>query len=120
MKRTIDGLSKIDNVILYGDTTNISDKIGIIVFNIDGINNYEVALALAKLRGIAVRQGGFCAHPYIARLMNVRDDTLNKQMKCADFKMPGMIRLSFGIYNTEEEVDVFLGMVKFIASQVTN
>ena len=120
LKRTIDGLSKIDNVILYGDTTNISDKIGIIVFNIDGINNYEVALALAKLRGIAVRQGGFCAHPYIARLMNVRDDTLNKQMKCADFKMPGMIRLSFGIYNTEEEVDVFLGMVKFIASQVTN
>ena len=28
--------------------------------------------------------------------------------KCADAKTPGMIRVSFGIYNTEEEVDELL------------
>ncbi len=29
-----------------------------------------------------------------------------------DFSMPGMVRVSFGIYNTEEEVDTFLDAVR--------
>ena len=33
-------------------------------------------------------------------------------IECGDSGTPGMIRVSFGIYNTEEEVDQFLEMVK--------
>ena len=71
LKRTIDGLNCINGVISYGDNENISDRLGIVVFNIDGMYNAEVARLLANLRAIAVRQGAFCAHPYVKRLLGL-------------------------------------------------
>ena len=32
----------------------------------------------------------------------------------SDFHVPGMVRVSFGIYNTEGEVDDFLGTLRAI------
>ena len=40
------------------------------------------------------------------------DDDARTFLECGDSGTPGMIRVSFGIYNTEEEVDQFLEMVK--------
>lgn len=117
MTKTIKRLREIEDVILYADCDSINDRVGIVVFNIKGIDNHDVALALAQFRGIAVRQGGFCAHPYIARLMNVSDDEILEGMKNKDFKMPGMVRISFGIYNTEEEVDILINILKWIINE---
>ncbi|MEG0296264.1 MAG: aminotransferase class V-fold PLP-dependent enzyme [Clostridium sp.] len=117
MTKTIKRLSEIEDVILYADCDSINDRVGIVVFNIRGVDNHDVALALAQFRGIAVRQGGFCAHPYIARLMNVSDDEILEGMKNKDFKMPGMVRISFGIYNTEEEVDILINILKWIINE---
>ena len=50
----------------------------------------------------------FCAHPYVWRLLGIPDDTLDIYQDCGASGTPGMIRVSFGIYNTEEEVDEFL------------
>ena len=45
------------------------------------------------------------------RLLGIADDEVKDYKKCADAKTPGMIRVSFGIYNTEEEVDELLGLL---------
>ncbi len=107
-RRLIDGLKKLDNVIIYGDTENISDKVGVVTFNFSDINSYILAVKLADTGAVATRRGAFCAHPYVWRMMGISDEEAATYENCIDMKTPGMIRVSFGIYNTEEEVDRFL------------
>jgi selenocysteine lyase/cysteine desulfurase len=108
IRRMIDGLARFDNVVIYGDTENISDRVGVVTFNFTDINSYFLAVKLTELGGVATRRGAFCAHPYVWRLLGIPDDELVKYEDCGESGTPGMIRVSFGIYNTEEEVDEFL------------
>ena len=108
IRRAMDGLAQMDNCIIYGDTEDISDRVGVITFNFSDVNSYLLATRLAGSGGIATRRGAFCAHPYVWRLMNVPDENVAGFEDCGDLFTPGMIRISFGIYNTEEEVDRFL------------
>ena len=110
-KRMIEGLKKLDNVIIYGDSENIDDRVGVITFNFSDINSYILARNLSEKGGVATRRGAFCAHPYVWRLMNVSEDDMITFKNCTDIKTAGMVRISFGIYNTEEEVDQFLAMM---------
>ncbi|WP_341655276.1 SufS family cysteine desulfurase [Blattabacterium cuenoti] len=80
-------LSSIDGIQLYGDDRNFSKKSGIISFNLYELHCFDVGSILDRL-GIAVRTGHLCAQP----LMNF-------------FKVSGMIRISFSVYNTFKEID---------------
>ncbi|BBA17511.1 SufS family cysteine desulfurase [Blattabacterium cuenoti] len=80
-------LSSIDGIQLYGDNIDFSKKSGIISFNLYKLHCFDVGSILDRL-GIAVRTGHLCAQP----LMNF-------------FKVSGMIRISFSIYNTFKEID---------------
>jgi len=113
--RLLDGLKVIPKVINYGDITNIKDRLGIAVFNIDSLYNQDVAEILAKKYGISVRQGWFCAHPYCKRLMDISQKSIS--MCLQNKKMPGMVRVSFGIYNEEWEVDYFLNALENIVQK---
>lgn len=115
MRKAFDGLTEIPGVTLYGDTENISDKVGIVVFNIDGIPHGTVAERLAARKGIATRQGAFCSHPYVWRLLGISDEEIQGLMKETGPSLPGMVRASFGIYNNEEEVDALIQTVSEIA-----
>ena len=97
--RLLDGLKAIPKVINYGDVNNREDRLGIGVFNIDSLYHQDVAQILAKNYGISVRQGWFCAHPYCRRLMNISQKSASAFMHNDNEKMPGMVRVSFGIYN---------------------
>jgi selenocysteine lyase/cysteine desulfurase len=108
IRRMIDGLERFDNAVIYGDTENISDRVGVVTFNFTDINSYFLAEKLTNLGGVATRRGAFCAHPYVWRLLGIPDEDLDKYAECDASGTPGMIRVSFGIYNTEEEVDEFL------------
>ncbi len=110
-RRLIDGLKKLDNVIIYGDTENIDDRVGVVTFNFSDLNSYALARVLSEQGGVATRRGAFCAHPYVWRLMGIPEEMLNEFEECTDVNTPGMIRISFGIYNTEEEVDQLLEML---------
>ena len=44
--------------------------------------------------------------------MGYSDAEMEEYEACDDYNTPGMIRVSFGIYNTEEEVDTFLEILK--------
>ena len=82
-------------LILYG-TTDTSLKCGIIPFGVDGLSSHDVALFLDNY-GIMIRSGFHCAQP----LHQV-------------FKLQSSARASFYIYNTVEEVDRFIEVLKEI------
>lgn len=97
-KRLIEGLLDIENVYVYG-STNLNERIGVVSFNINGLNPHDVALMLDEACNIMVRSGHLCCMPL---------------MKYFGLK-EGAIRVSLYLYNTEEEVDTFLETVKEIA-----
>ena len=117
LRKAITGLKQIPKVTLYGDCENFADRVGIVVFSIDGKSHAEVALQLANKYGIAVRQGAFCAHPYVFRLLGVPDTEVTHEMLLDDYVMPGIVRVSFGIYNNEDEVETLIRAVKEIAAE---
>ncbi len=110
-RKIIDGLLKLKNVIIYGDTENIDDKVGVVTFNFTDINTFYISESLSEIGGVATRRGAFCAHPYVWRLMGIDDDTVRSFENCSDINTAGMVRVSFGIYNNEEDVDKFLELM---------
>lgn len=103
----LEGLSKIPKVINYGDVDD-KTRLGVTCFNVQGIRHGEIALQLAKMRGIAVREGCFCAHPYCKRLLKMSDVESYKYAYNPELTKPGLVRISLGLYNTEEELNIFL------------
>ncbi|PIF05829.1 MAG: cysteine desulfurase CsdA [Draconibacterium sp.] len=80
-------LEEIPGLRIYGRS---NQKSGVISFNIDKIHSYDLGLLLDK-SGIAVRTGHMCA------------DTVMQH-----YEVPGMVRISFGMYNKTEEIVMFL------------
>lgn len=118
----LEKLAAIPNIEIYGDAVpgNSHKRLGVIPFNIAGISHFLVAAILSAEWGIGVRNGCFCAHPYLLHLMGidgteagkVRENILNNDRR----EMPGMVRVSFGIYNTREEIDVLAEALAHIAA----
>ena len=104
-------MKNINNVILYGDTNYTNDRLGVITFNIKDINYEEVALRMATEKGISLRPGKFCAHPYVFRLLGVSDSDAYRDIVSGDY-FYGMVRASLGLYNTIEEIDIFLNQLE--------
>lgn len=125
-RKLIDGLKKYDKEsyehysVIYGDTENIDDRVGVVTFNFEGINSFLIASNLKDYGAIATRRGQFCAHTYVWRLMGISDETAKTFVTCTDMNTPGMIRVSFGVYNTEEEIDQFLEVLDTVVSRYKN
>jgi len=115
-EHVIEGLNRIPKVISYGDTRNISDRLGIATFNLENMYHHDVAEILAKKKGISVRHGWFCAHPYCRRLMNVSENEAKEFLENPTKKMLGMVRVSFALYNSIDEVNFFLNVLEDIIS----
>ena len=116
-RRLIEGLKKFDKVIIYGDYENIDDRVGVVTFNFEDINSYVLAQQLSNTGAVATRRGAFCAHPYVWRMMGISDEEAANYENCMDRNTPGMIRVSFGIYNNEAEVDKFLEILGSILEE---
>lgn len=69
----------------------------IITFCIEGVHPLDLA-TLLDLKNIAIRSGHLCAQPLLRR-----------------FGLEAAARISFGLYNTEEEIDLFASAVAEIA-----
>ncbi|PRR77955.1 Cysteine desulfurase [Clostridium liquoris] len=92
-------------VILYCIDCNCN--VSLIPFNVEGMYHETLSKILSKEFGIGVRSGCFCAQPYIQRLLNVSlKDSINIAKKGG--RRPGMVRLSFALYNTYHEIDYFI------------
>ncbi len=98
-----------DYITIYGDeTVEKKDRVGIIAFNMEGIDHYDVSEILSSKYGIAVRNGCFCAQPYVQKLLKLTDSQINMYRSDYEIRRPGMVRVSFGIYNNFEEIDKFI------------
>jgi len=114
IKYTVQGLSGIPDLKLYCATENFAESIGIAAFDIPGIHHRLLAKILAGEAGIAVRSGLFCAHPYVERLLNITDEDLDYYKDHHEQPLPGLVRISLGLYNTYHEIDILLDAVDWI------
>ncbi|WP_433498472.1 aminotransferase class V-fold PLP-dependent enzyme [Sphaerimonospora sp. CA-214678] len=78
-------------------------RVGIVSFTVAGHTARDVAETLSAEHGIGVRDGKFCAHPFVRHLLSASDDAA-EDGGCAD-GTTGAIRASIGIGSTEEHVD---------------
>lgn len=118
----LEKLADVPGITLYGptDPARVEDRLGVIPFNIKGLMHGKLAAILGFEFGIAVRNGCFCAHPYILRLLNISDEEYRSHRERVvnhdRSDLPGLVRVSFGCYNTLDEVDYLVDALKKIAS----
>ncbi len=121
--RLLGGLREIPGMRTLGscDPAATDDRLGVVTFTIDGVHHALVAAILAFEHGVSVRSGCFCAHPLIKRLLRVpyEDEArLESAIRRGDRReIPGAVRVSIGIHNTEEDVDRFLTGVRAVAER---
>ena len=63
------GLKSIEGVSVYGPEPSAVPRTGTIAFNIKGFDHGLTAAALNDYHNIQVRNGCFCAHPYVRELL---------------------------------------------------
>ncbi len=91
LQMAIQQLSEIEGIRFIGEAAQRS---GLVSFIIEGIHPYDLGTIIDKM-GVAVRTGHHCAEPVMTR-----------------FGIPGTVRASFALYNTLEEVEIFVKAVK--------
>jgi len=105
---TISNLKKIPGLQLYCDTNPDKPRIGIVSFNLDGIHHALLADILAGETGISVRSGCFCAQPYVRKLLKIQEEKESCIRGHRSLSRPGMVRISFGLYNDFDEIDILI------------
>jgi cysteine desulfurase/selenocysteine lyase len=95
-KYTVERMQECSKVTIYGSRDS-AKKCGIIPFGIKGISSHDVAL-ICDNYGIMIRSGYHCAQP------------LHQQV----LKLQSSDRASFYVYNTKEEIDRFIEVLKEI------
>ncbi|MFZ7102014.1 MAG: aminotransferase class V-fold PLP-dependent enzyme [Peptococcaceae bacterium] len=98
-------LRRIPDLQIYGNSRNTHERVGIISFNLKELSHDLTADILSHEAGIAVRNGCFCANPYVQQLLHVPPEEMQKYIQNPGLPHPGMVRVSFGLYNTYGEID---------------
>jgi selenocysteine lyase/cysteine desulfurase len=111
-------LSAMPGITLYGPTENLAEKVGVIPFNVTGVHHALTAAILGIEGGIGVRNGCFCAHPYVKELLGVgaeEDRAITAEVLAGNkSRLPGMVRASFGCYNNDADIDAMVEMLERI------
>jgi cysteine desulfurase/selenocysteine lyase len=108
LQHCMDGLEKINKSInqqIIQLVGTAKQKVSVQSFIINGMHHFDAGMML-DAKGIAVRTGHHCTQPLMNR-----------------FGLDGTIRASFSVYNTLEEVNVFLEAVNklvILSNQSTN
>ncbi|CAM3588646.1 aminotransferase class V-fold PLP-dependent enzyme [Brevibacillus invocatus] len=100
VKKTIVGLGKVAGVTVYGPGSE-TKRVGVVSFNIQGVDASEVSFILDQQYGIATRAGYHCT-------------PLGHQT--AGTEQTGAVRASYGIFNTEKDVEILIEAVSEIAA----
>ncbi|MPN24693.1 Cysteine desulfurase SufS [bioreactor metagenome] len=111
----IDGLRSIPGIELYSCCEQNEKRVSLISFIMQGIHHKMLADILSAEAAIAVRNGLFCAHPYVERLLKLSNADINYYYNNPNARFPGLVRISLGIYNNYHEIDILLALLNDIA-----
>ncbi|WP_103105033.1 aminotransferase class V-fold PLP-dependent enzyme [Brevibacillus reuszeri] len=100
VKQTIAQLQEIPGVQVYGPGIE-TERVGVVAFNVGEVDASEVSFILDQQYGIATRSGYHCT-------------PLGHQT--AGTKQRGAVRASFGIFNSDKDVEALIDAVKEISS----
>lgn len=92
-KYLYDELSKISNIKIYG-TNEISERVSLVSFNLEGVHPHDLTSFLDE-KGICIRAGHQCTQPLLGKLGAY-----------------SVARASLYFYNTKEEIDFFIQVLK--------
>lgn len=118
LRRLLAELSAIPGVRIYGDPhLDRTPRLGVISFNLAGLEHSLVAAVLNDYHNVAVRNGCFCAHPYVRELLKPELWTLAIDPDATDAMAllkpwQGMVRASLGLYTTEDDIAALLTGVR--------
>lgn len=92
--RLIEGLSRFEQIKIFGPLAELKQKGHLVSFFVDNIHSHDVA-AFLDSRGISVRAGHHCAQPFAKKL-----------------GYDASVRVSFYFYNTFEDVDRVIAAIQ--------
>jgi len=121
----LNSMSHIEGIRIYGvkdpESPRFSSKGGVIVFELKGMFPNVVAKKLAEQGGIGVRYGCHCAHLLIKHLVGVPPFFERLQglilILLPRIRLPGLVRVSLGIGNNEEDIAVLTSVLGKIIRQ---
>jgi selenocysteine lyase/cysteine desulfurase len=118
----LEQLRAIPGLRLYGAAGAGAARVGVVAFNLGELEHGVVAAALNDLFGIAVRNGCFCAHPYVRAMLapelwglDVPSDPVEAERVVA--RRRGMVRASLGLYTTPEDIAALLAALHRIQAR---
>lgn len=105
---TLTRIKNIPDIEIYIDPNDTKNHISIIPFNIKGMSHSMTSKILSYEFGISTRDGCFCAHPYVTKILDLSPEEVLYEIEHNGGEKPGMVRLSFGLYNSLEEIDALV------------
>ena len=114
LRQLLTGLTAIPGVRIYGDPDlDRTPRLGSVAFNLDGLEHGLVATVLNDYFNVAVRNGCFCAHPYVRELLKPELWALDLDPDAADAarrlkSWQGMVRASLGLYSDDQDIAALL------------
>lgn len=123
LRQLLAGLAAIPGLRIYGDPDlDRTPRLGTVAFNLDGLEHGLVAAALNDYFNIAVRNGCFCAHPYVRELLKpelwaleIDPDAEGAAQRLKSWQ--GMVRASLGLYTTAEDIAALLAGLRDLQSR---
>ncbi len=121
----LSGLAQIPGLRIFGisdpNSARFTQKGGVVLFNLKGMMANRLASELALRGGIGVRAGCHCAHLIIKHLLHLPPAMENFQRIIVTLfpkiNLPGLLRISLGIENTQEDIDTLLRVLENIAGK---
>ncbi|MCC6999116.1 MAG: aminotransferase class V-fold PLP-dependent enzyme [Deltaproteobacteria bacterium] len=114
----MDRLRSVPGLHLYGPEDPAA-RVGVFSFALAGVPYGLVAAYLDDYHNIAVRDGCFCAHPYVKELLKVgpgeERDYLTSLAAGDRRTVPGMVRASLGLYSTRDDMDALTAALSELA-----
>jgi selenocysteine lyase/cysteine desulfurase len=95
-------------------------RVGLLTFNLRGVQYDLLAAVLSAEYGIGIRHGCFCAHPLMMRLLKVGDAESHRlvdELRAGHHeRLPGAARMSLGLASTTGDIDTFADALRAIAA----
>lgn len=94
-------------------------RIGVLTFTVRNQYHGLTAAALSAEHGVAVRDGCFCAHPLMLRLLGTGEDAaraIRREVANGIHRnVPGAVRMSMGLSTTIDDLDRALRAIREVA-----